>query len=195
MTYNMPMKISRIVIETAQNRSSGFTLIELLVVITIIGVLASVVLAALDDARASARDSKRVSEVRQLQTALEMYANLNDQKYPCRDGTTTATNCTTIASLNRPLPASFETGLQAALDIYFAPDPLSSVGTIRYRLARNADSASSQAADAVFNAYRILVYFEKPRTNSAGRTTLPPQPCKVSVGEGYPTYAVYEDCF
>jgi len=63
------------------NKSKGFTLIELLVVIAIIGILSSVVLASLNTARAKARDAKRVAEIRQIETALEMYYNDNG-KYP-----------------------------------------------------------------------------------------------------------------
>jgi len=54
-------------------QKSGFTLIELLVVIAIIGILASVVLSSLNDARALARDSVRRAELRQVQIALEYY--------------------------------------------------------------------------------------------------------------------------
>jgi len=51
----------------------GFTLIELLVVIAIIGVLASIIIAALSSSRVSARDAERVSDIRQIRYALELY--------------------------------------------------------------------------------------------------------------------------
>jgi prepilin-type N-terminal cleavage/methylation domain-containing protein len=53
----------------------GFTLVELLVVVAIIGILAAVSVVSLNTARARARDSRRVADVRQIQTALELYYN------------------------------------------------------------------------------------------------------------------------
>jgi prepilin-type N-terminal cleavage/methylation domain-containing protein len=53
----------------------GFTLIELLVVIAIIGILATIAVVSLQQARQSARDVKRVADVKQMQTALELYFN------------------------------------------------------------------------------------------------------------------------
>lgn len=51
----------------------GFTLIELLVVIAIIGLLSTLAVVALGSARQKARDSKRLSDLKQVQTALELY--------------------------------------------------------------------------------------------------------------------------
>lgn len=59
----------------------GFTLIELLVVIAIIGILSAVVLASLNDARAKARDAKRLSDMRTIHTALAAYYADNG-RYP-----------------------------------------------------------------------------------------------------------------
>ena len=58
-----------------KNNKKGFTLIELLVVIAIIGLLSTLSILALNSARARARDAKRISDVKQIQTALEMYYN------------------------------------------------------------------------------------------------------------------------
>ncbi len=59
----------------------GFTLIELLVVIAIIGLLSTLAVVALNGARQKSRDAKRVSDIKQTQTALELYYSDN-QQYP-----------------------------------------------------------------------------------------------------------------
>ncbi len=56
-------------------KKSGFTLIELLVVIAIIGILSTLSVVALQNARGKARDAKRITDVKQVQTALELYFN------------------------------------------------------------------------------------------------------------------------
>ena len=55
--------------------NKGFTLIELLVVIAIIGILATLAIVSLTTARSSSRDAKRLADLKQLQTALEVYYN------------------------------------------------------------------------------------------------------------------------
>jgi len=63
-------------------KSRGFTLIELLVVIAIIGILASIVLASLNTARKKGRDARRVSDMKQVQLALELFYDSNGSQYP-----------------------------------------------------------------------------------------------------------------
>lgn len=60
--------------ETMKNQK-GFTLIELLVVIAIIGILSTLAVVSLNNARQKARDAKIVSDVKNIQTALELYFN------------------------------------------------------------------------------------------------------------------------
>lgn len=62
-------------------KKKGFTLIELLVVVAIIGLLAAIAVVALNNSRAKARDARRLADVRQMQTALELYY-LDNSKYP-----------------------------------------------------------------------------------------------------------------
>ena len=62
-------------------KTRGFTLIELLVVVSLIGVLATLVLANLNAARQRGRDAQRKSDLRNIQTALRLYYNDFD-KYP-----------------------------------------------------------------------------------------------------------------
>jgi prepilin-type N-terminal cleavage/methylation domain-containing protein len=57
--------------------SRGFTLVELLVVIAIISVLATLLLLQLGVARAKARDAKRIADINQVRSALELYFDDN----------------------------------------------------------------------------------------------------------------------
>ncbi len=64
-----------------KKKGNGFTLIELLVVIAIIGLLASIVLVALNGARQKSRDATRIADVKELATAFEAYFN-DANSYP-----------------------------------------------------------------------------------------------------------------
>jgi general secretion pathway protein G len=55
------------------NRKQGFTLVEVLIVISIIGLLASIILVGLGGFRAKGRDTRRITDLRSVQTALELY--------------------------------------------------------------------------------------------------------------------------
>jgi type II secretion system protein G len=55
-------------------KQRGFTLIELLVVIAIVGLLSTLGVVALGSARLKARDARRVSDLKQIGTSLELYS-------------------------------------------------------------------------------------------------------------------------
>ena len=70
----------------------GFTLIELLVVIAIIAILTGLILPSILSSKPKARDAERVSDISQLQLALELYYD-RCGTYPSVLDTTTST-CT-----------------------------------------------------------------------------------------------------
>ena len=72
-------------IKKTKKSKRGFTLVELLVVVAIIGLMAAVALVALNSARQKARDARRVADIRQVQTALEMYYS-DQNAYPIHAG-------------------------------------------------------------------------------------------------------------
>jgi prepilin-type N-terminal cleavage/methylation domain-containing protein len=80
-------------IETLMNQR-GFSLIELLVVIAIIGLLSSIILASLNKAQSKGRDAKRVSDIKQIQLALQVYYDQNNNYTTASYGSTCGTALT-----------------------------------------------------------------------------------------------------
>jgi len=80
----------------------GFTLIELLVVISIIGMLSGMILVAMTDTRAKARDARRTTDIYQIRKALEMYYAENGI-YPPATGWRSSNNATAWQALATPL--------------------------------------------------------------------------------------------
>lgn len=76
-------------------QQKGFTLIELLVVIAIIGLLSTLAVVSLNNARQKSRDAKRLSDIKQVQTALELYYNDNNG-YPTALGSQIGSATSTI---------------------------------------------------------------------------------------------------
>ncbi len=76
MWYNHHMNIQKKSYEGCKGRScggGGFTLVELMVTISIIAILTGIIITNLTSSRSKARDAKRVSDLGQIQLALELY--------------------------------------------------------------------------------------------------------------------------
>ncbi|MEX2054032.1 MAG: prepilin-type N-terminal cleavage/methylation domain-containing protein [Candidatus Colwellbacteria bacterium] len=82
------------------NKSSrGFTLIEMLIVIAVISILAGIVLVGITGFQSSARDTKRIGDLRGIQNSLELYYT-RCGFYPQNVGIAGITPCTGGAAIS-----------------------------------------------------------------------------------------------
>jgi prepilin-type N-terminal cleavage/methylation domain-containing protein len=68
-----------------KKNKKGFTLIELLVVIAIFALMANITMVSLNNAKRESRDTKRMSDINQLRSALQLYS-MEKLTYPDGDG-------------------------------------------------------------------------------------------------------------
>jgi prepilin-type N-terminal cleavage/methylation domain-containing protein len=108
------------------NNRKGFTLIELLVVIAIIGLLATLAVVAFGNARQKARDTKRISDTRQIMKAMEMYFEDNGQyirSMSCPSSSSPSSNwCNSVQSMSSGHWIRSSSG--DTLSTYMSTDPV-----------------------------------------------------------------------
>jgi len=117
----------------------GFTFIEIAVVLAIMGIIASLTLTGLNSVRANSRDTKRVSDISEIQTALELYKREN-YVYPL------------MLTPGEPLVAGSQTYLKAV------PTSPGNITGDAYTYVRDANGLS----------YHISYLLEKPLAGNTG---------------------------
>lgn len=105
----------------------AFTLVEMLIVIVIIGILAAALIPRLTGIQARARDTARLTDIRNIQKALDLYY-FDYGKYPRSDGAVGCATYTTIPNSNRCNSLELNTNgrwiANGALAPYITNDPV-----------------------------------------------------------------------
>ncbi|MFA5936324.1 MAG: prepilin-type N-terminal cleavage/methylation domain-containing protein [Candidatus Paceibacterota bacterium] len=174
------------------NFKKGFTLIELLVVVAIVGILSSVVLSSLNSARVKSRDSARISQLRQIKYALELYYNING-KYPtCLH---TGTGCVTVlentAGVIKNIPKDPKSGLA-----YTYAARGSGTNCSSYHLGASLEDKTNKALLIGADATPVAVCTGSAAGFSGLSYAVGGQQCNATAGTAQPTAAANgETCY
>ncbi len=131
------------------SKARGFTLIELLVVVAIIAMLASIILASLNQARTKSRDARRIADVKQIQLALELYNN-DYGGYPV---------LATFGDLS--------TGLASALTPTYISAMPSDPGSYTYQYQSLSDGTVGSAVCSTGKCYSYVIQIQLENNNTS----------------------------
>ncbi len=151
--------------------TKGFTLIELLVVIAIIGILASVVLVSLQSARKKGNDTRVISAVNQIRTALETEAVSSG--YPSLTSAPAATRASFNPSVNNPTAGTPGANIATLIaDIISQQSSGGLSGTVAYGAGAGgtfwgANSSVIITKDAFSPGTGYAIYAKLPSTGQA----------------------------
>lgn len=142
----------------------GFTLIELLIVITIIAILAAIGLVSYTTFLKTARDNRRQSDLKLIQSALEQYHG--DQKYyPYTDSVILG------SPLNNTTGGTSTTVTKTYLNAV-PQDPKGSPN-YSYKAYKNDGTTNCSSTDAGICAkYCVYAFLENPSPGLSGCSTL-----------------------
>ncbi|HAZ16531.1 MAG: hypothetical protein A3H59_02750 [Candidatus Jacksonbacteria bacterium RIFCSPLOWO2_02_FULL_43_9] len=144
----------------------GFTLVELLVVISIIALLSSLATASFNSARKKARNAKRMSDLKTISLALELYYDTNNA-YPITGVNTFRSECAAWGSYT---PANVALGLVPTYIATFPSDPkmIITANTSCY-LYRSDTGTAYKIIDYIISEFSSADYLSQRQLVDPGR--------------------------
>lgn len=140
----------------------GFTIVELLIVIVVIGILAAITIVAYNGIQGRARDTQRISDLKSIAKALELY-KINNGVYPTPVSTPNASSWE-VSTDGSNGATNFLSALVSSKTVNKVPvDPVNTGATLNPSLNNNTFeyfyyvyTAGSGGCDAARGAFYIL---------------------------------------
>jgi len=148
-----------------KNRKSGFTIVELLIVIVVIGILALLVITTYAGIQAKARDSKRSSDVKSLQTQIEAFFSQQGY-YPSRaDMNNAGWRTTNMPSLDHnaikdPKSTTAQCDITSNSSSCFAASPTTGQHYQYLPQDSGGSGANCEATDTTCSQYTLVANYE-----------------------------------
>lgn len=146
-------------IKNNRTKRFGFTLVEVLIVVALIGLLTTVAVLSVQNRRASARDTKRVADIKKIQTALESYY-YNQGHYPDTEEFTTSLATSGVVYLEQipiaPTPADGDCSDEENAYTYTATGTNNGLYTLSFCLGESSGSLSAGLKSAGPDEISIL---------------------------------------
>lgn len=131
---------SKLKTQSAKLLNKGFTLIELLVVISIIAILITIGLSSYSTAQKKVRDSKRKSDIKEVQNSLEQYYSVCAYQYPVPTNFySQGIVCSSPSIGIMPTVPTDPRGTPP----YYCPTPASNCSATQYKICAALESESS----------------------------------------------------
>jgi prepilin-type N-terminal cleavage/methylation domain-containing protein len=150
----------------SKGNPTGFTLIELLLVIAIIGLITTLVLASFNDAKKKARDARRLADIKQIRTALDLYYDKYNAYPGNTDNDSGGWDVGYYQNSDDPFISSLVT---AGIMIKVPGDPLYTTANGGYRYYRYP--AGTSGCDATKGAFYVLGIYDMEKSGNPHPTS------------------------